>query len=180
MGSTRARAAGDEASPRVPRTRHACGRVASRAARTSARDRHAISSVGSSRRLPREKATFLFVNLTGRARAGRAEWSGVTRARRTDMFCVWARFFGASSAVHESQTVEYPFFATCAREKIEAPTPSIAARSPRVDRLMNAARVTRLATSNVRLRRAAIIRDTASPNEQQNPRPRAMSSTWAQ
>jgi hypothetical protein len=27
----------------VPRTRHACGRVASRAARTSARDRHAIS-----------------------------------------------------------------------------------------------------------------------------------------
>ena len=110
--------------------------------------------------------------------------SGVVRSHarvfRTDMFCVWARFFGASSAVHESQTVEYPFFATCAREKIEAPTPSIAARSPRVDRLMNAARVTGLATSNVRLRRAAIIRDTASPNEQQNPRPRAMSSTWAQ
>jgi hypothetical protein len=180
VGSTRARVAGDEASPRVPRTRDACGRVASRAARTSARDRHAISSVGSSRRLPREKATFLRESDAPSPSGPTGVERSHARVFRTDMFCVWARFFGASSAVHESQTVEYPFFATCAREKIEAPTPSIAARSPRVDRLMNAARVTGLATSNVRLRRAAIIRDTASPNEQQNPRPRAMSSTWAQ
>ena len=123
VGSTRARVAGGEASPRVPRTRDACGRVASRAARTSARDRHAISSVGSSRRLPREKATFLVVHLTGRAgepERCRAEWrERSSRARvRTDL-SAFGRFFGASSsAVHESQTVEYPFFATCAAKKL--------------------------------------------------------------
>lgn len=119
VGSTRARVAGDEASPRVLRTRDACGRVASRAARTSARDRHAISSVGSSRRLPREKATFLVVRLTGRARAVPSGVERSSRARvRTDL-SAFGRFFGASSsAVHESQTVEYPFFATCAAKKL--------------------------------------------------------------
>jgi hypothetical protein len=126
VGSTRARVAGGEASPRVPRTRDACGRVASRAARTSARDRHAISSVGSSRRLPREKATFLVVHLTGRAgepERCRAEWSGV-HARVSNRFvCVWEIFRGIIERGSRVTDGGISFFRHVRREKIEAPTP---------------------------------------------------------
>ena len=124
VGSTRARVAGGEASPRVPRTRDACGRVASRAARTSARDRHAISSVGSSRRLPREKATFLVVRLTGRARAVPSGVERSSRARvRYRFVCVWEIFRGIIERGSRVTDGGMSFFRHVRREKIEAPTP---------------------------------------------------------
>ena len=73
----------------------------------------------------KKQATFLFVILDGPSPSG-AERSGAeSRARVSSNRCVLrlGEIFRASSAVHESQTVEYPVFATCAREKIEAPTP---------------------------------------------------------
>ena len=92
------------------------------------------------------------------------------------------RFFRGSSAFLESQTV-VTFFRHVRSPKNRG---SRRHKSPPAHLELTGAlpiliNVTGLARSKVRLGRAAFIRDTASPNEQQqNPRPRAMSSTWAQ
>ena len=115
----RARASRATRRARACRARATPAAVSPRARRAPARATDTPSRLSVHHEGFRVKKPLFSVSSDGPSPSGPSGVERSSRARvRTDL-SAFGRFFGASSsAVHESQTVEYPFFATCAAKKL--------------------------------------------------------------